>query len=780
MKNCPLPLALMHLLILLQAGSILLPAGSAEGQEPGLSHATPQAIAPGQTADVTFHGSNLAGATGLWTSFPATVELAPDIENNGNDAAKVTYRITVPADTAVGIGGVRLWTKGGVSNPRLFLIDDLPTVFDNGQNKTRETAQEITLPVAIDGTCEAESFDFYKFNGHAGQRVSCEVIARRLGTPLDPVIRLLDSSGKELAYSDDEGGIAVDSRLALTLPADGQYLIEIRDIRYHGGGDHRYRLRVGDFPLANTAYPMGGQKGSSPMVTVMGPEPSLPRQNIAIPADPGTEQISVGVKRPGGGGSALLTMVAGDVPEEVEFEPNDQPDQASVVSLPSAVNGRFDVAKDRDYYQFDVKKGQRFVFRGMTRQLGSPSDIFMQLYKSDGAKLAEAEDAGTSEGVIDYTFPEDGTLRLMVEDLHRRGGSEFAYRVEIKPFEPGFSLAAEAERLNVPKGGVFVVKVTCARRGYDGPITLSVAGAGEGLALAGNVIPEKKNETTLNVTVPSAIEQGQLLNIRIVGKAQIGEKEFTATASTMGPLRGAFSGLPNPPASLDGVIGLGVAGPFPDFFKLLVDGGHVAYPQLVGKTTLKVKTERLNKFDGPINLAVDGLPAGVTAEVKPIEKGKGEIDIAVSGVAALAEGDYPIRITGTAAHQNQPKTVVLNDVILRVVKPLAVQLAPAGPLTAGATQKLKVVLTRYGEEKGPVTVRLENLPPGVSGPEGITIAEGQNEIDVDLTATADANVGMCDKLYAVVHGTVSGRSIVAQSATAALEVMPAAAAAQAP
>jgi hypothetical protein len=87
------------------------------------------------------------------------------------------------------------------------MVDDLPSALDNSSNKTIATAQELALPSAVDGACEAESFDYYKFQGVAGQRVTAEVVARRLGYPLDPVLRLLDASGRELAYSDDAPGI---------------------------------------------------------------------------------------------------------------------------------------------------------------------------------------------------------------------------------------------------------------------------------------------------------------------------------------------------------------------------------------------------------------------------------------------------------------------------------------------------------------------------------------------------------------------------------------------
>src|SRR6185437_5395873 len=202
--------------------------------------------------------------------------------------------------------------------------------------------------------------------------------------------------------------------------------------------------------------------------------------------------------------------------------------------------------------------------------IGSPSDLFLRLYNAAGAQLAEAGDAGADEGAINFTFPEDGVYRLMAEDLLGRGGPEHVYRIEIAPYQPGFSLTLEAEKFDAPQGGVFVAKVTSARRDYNGPITLSVAG-GEGFVAANNVIPEGKNETVMSVTVPADVKPGQLRIIRIVGQAKIGDAEFRVTASSLAALRKQFNGLPYPPAALDGAVGLGIGPVFADFFQLAIE-----------------------------------------------------------------------------------------------------------------------------------------------------------------------------------------------------------------
>jgi hypothetical protein len=739
-------------------------------QPPTIGAAYPAAVVPGKPTDVTFYGANLASPVGVWTSFGGQIEPAPGVEDNGTKADQVVYRITAPADTPVQVGAVRLATGQGISNLRLVMVDDLATVADNGANKTLQTAQELTLPIAVDGTCEAESFDFYKFQAHAGQRISVEVFARRLGYPLDPVIRLLDATGRELAYSDDEGGTSADSRFAYQFDADGQYFIEIRDIRYQGGGGHRYRMRVGDFPLITVPVPMAARKGTAARLTAAGPSVArAPRIDVSVPADLAGDTMAVAFKYPDGQGTSGAYLTASSLGEQIEFEPNGTAEQASRITLPGAVTGRFGEPKDRDFYQFDVQAGQRFLFVGRTRALGSPTDLYMQLFKADGTQLAEAEDNGADEGSINHTFAEAGTYRLMVEDLHRRGGPDQAYRIEIAPYRPGFELALEADKFDVPRGGVFVAKVTARRFDYNGPIDLALAN-GEGFTLANNVIPEGKNETVLQATAADSLEPGHWRITAIVGRARIGDSEFVARASTATAMKGQFSGLPFPPQALDGSVGIGVGPVFPDFFKLSLAGDMVRFPQLVGTASVTVKAEKLNGFNDPIALAVEGLPPDFAVEVKPIEKDKAESQIVIKGPPTLSEADYRFRIRGSATFQNQPKSVVLDQVLLRVAPPLAMSIAFAGPVKAGQPVKAKIFAARDGQEKAPIQIAWRNLPLGVTAPEGTVIAQGQSEVEVELATAANAMVGAAGNIHVIGSTTVQGREVRVESLPASLEV----------
>lgn len=115
-----------------------------------------------------------------------------------------------------------------------------------------DAAGVITIPAFVDGKIAVPGErDELRFTGSRGENVVLEIFARRCGSPLDSHLRLIGVNGETLAVNDDYPHVAVgprlhdaDSRLEYTLPADGEYRVEISDITGAGGDDYRYRLRI--------------------------------------------------------------------------------------------------------------------------------------------------------------------------------------------------------------------------------------------------------------------------------------------------------------------------------------------------------------------------------------------------------------------------------------------------------------------------------------------------------------------------------------------------------
>jgi len=213
----------------------------------------------------------------------------------------------------------------------------------------------------VHGTIDGSQRDYYAFEATKGQRVAVEVVASRLGSTMDPVVRLLDSQGNELAMGDDNEGIGADCRFSSTLELEGRYIVEVADNKFQGG--LRYSLRLGDFPIVTAPYPLGAQRGTTAELGFLGQDQEeVQSLEISIPADLPSERLAVGARFPGGASSAMTVIAVDTLAEQVEAEPNDGPEQGTEVSFPGAVSGGLLQAGDKDHFSFNATKGQVLNF----------------------------------------------------------------------------------------------------------------------------------------------------------------------------------------------------------------------------------------------------------------------------------------------------------------------------------------------------------------------------------------------------------------------------------
>ena len=197
-------------------------------------------------------------------------ELPLDTKPNGNSIRKTAY-----------------YDDKCLSNSIMYSIDTLPECNETESNDTAEQAQLTELPKIINGRIEKSGdTDMFRFAGRAGDKIVAEVYGRRLNSPLDSLLRLIDSSGYVLAWNDDHvlkdsylhkdvmGLIThhADSYLLTELPKEGTYYVQLTDAQHHGGGAYGYRLRIaraqGDFVLRMTPSSISMSAGSTAVIWV--------------------------------------------------------------------------------------------------------------------------------------------------------------------------------------------------------------------------------------------------------------------------------------------------------------------------------------------------------------------------------------------------------------------------------------------------------------------------------------------------------------------------------
>jgi hypothetical protein len=728
------------------------PPAVPDPQAPTLNMPAPVGIQRGTGLDLTLTGTNLADPVTLWTSFPARVSIPTD-QNNGKDNAKLRVRLAVPGDAPLGFGSIRVVTRRGVSNLRLFCIDDLPQVLETETNHAQATAQAVPVPSVVVGRADAEVSDFFKITVKAGERLSFEVLGRRLGSAFDPQIALFDPrTQRELAYSNDAPGLQTDARFTYTFKEAGDYVLEVRDVLYRGGADFYYRLRIGDFPCATTPIPMAARRGSKVAVHFAGPlVEGVAAVEVAVPADPTVNTVWVAPRAVSGLYGWPVALAVSDLDESVEQEPNNEPAQANRVSVPGAVTGQFLDKGDVDHFVFAAKKGQRYVIEAHTHDLHSPTDVYMTLKDAKGTQVAVTNPMAAPR--LDVTAAADGDYTLAVEHLNYWFGPTESYRITITPYEPGFTLTLGLDRYGVPQGAVTAVPVFVVRQDYAGPIEVSVVGpaglSGQATIPAGQPAAPNQPGTVLYLHGRPDLALGAY-PIRIEGRATINGKVVVAPARVSGAVSQSLANLPFPPRDLQSQVMVAATEkpPFTLTAKLDQPEGSRGTP-----VPVTITAQRGTGFTEEITLTALGLPPNVAPGLKNIPKGQNEVKVQLTPAANAPLGSFFVAFSGKSKFQNKDYSVTAPPVTLVLTLPFTLQAEPAVlKLIPGGKAKVKVTAARKGGYQGPIAVELKNLPPNVTAAKA-TIAMAQSAVEIEVSAAANAAVG--DKKDVSVQGTAA-------------------------
>jgi hypothetical protein len=167
------------------------------------------------------------------------------------------------------------------------------------------------------------------------------------------------------------------------------------------------------------------------------------------------------------------------------------------------------------------------------------------------------------------------------------------------------------------------------------------------------------------------------------------------------------------------------------------------------------------EFGGPVGLALDGLPAGVSVEAEPVPPGVDTVPVLFTASAGAPLMGTLARVSGRSL---DPKLAVPSEfgsvaelvlgqnnvpfwtrnvdalaVAVTEEAPFAVEVVePKVPLVRGGAMELKVVARRKPGFTAPIAVALPWNPPGVSSKREVVIPEGKDQATILLNAGAGA------------------------------------------
>jgi hypothetical protein len=476
--------------------SAVLSASSARGQAsfPMLMALDPLAVQAGDepAENKVTARYNLAGAYRVFIT-GGGVAAEPVVDPKADPAKEATslkLRFTADKDAQLGVREFRVAAPQGLSTVGQLVVVRDPVFVETKDNNTLDKATPVSLPAAVCGVIEAaEDVDCFKFAAKVGQALSFHCRSARVEDKIhdlqahsDPIIAVKNSSGTVLAASDNY--FFADPAMAYTFKQDGDYFLEIRDVRYQGNAFWQYCVEINDRPLPATAAPLVIAAGKKQTVELAGLNLAAGMQaEIAAPAglEPGLHWLT---PRVGTESLPPVPMVVAADPITAESNrPHGTAKDAEDVSLPTVVAGRIDAASEADCYAFAAKAGDAFEFEVTARRAQSSLDSVLAVYDESGKRLTESDDQtfyrlSTSDSIIEsFVAKTDGRYVVEVRDLHQRGGPDFTYALKMRRGEPSFTLHADVDKVPIcgETGGCVFVR-GLRKHGFAGDIELTVEG----------------------------------------------------------------------------------------------------------------------------------------------------------------------------------------------------------------------------------------------------------------------------------------------------------------
>jgi pre-peptidase len=730
---------------------------------------SPPVLKRGATTRIEIHGSDTAGAVGLWSSLPAEVFRARPVSLTENSSGGAAFDVELTSEAPLGLYGLRLATRSGLSNVHLFVVDELPVTCRMGtparpavataEDGTGKSAHPpdvmpLSLPTCVTSTCRAADIDRYAITVEKGQRVAFEVIGNRFGKDYDPLVCVRNAAGKRVAECDNSVGLFFDCRFAHTFADAGTHTVEVRDARYEGHPTWHYVLRMGDFPEARVAVPSAARAGELAMLTF--PQTVGLQMPVEFPAARSLGGLFHEVRRAPGGVATWVPLTVSDLAPQLEVEPNDTLETASPVSVPATLNGVLEKPGDRDWFAFELTQGQKLTIQGVARAIGSAADLELFLFDADGREVRRVDDTELDEGSFTFNAGKAGKYRLQVRDLTRDGGPEFAYRIDVRAGGPLIQLLAEVAELTVPRGTFQPLPLKITRTEFNGEIRLELRGAPPGITLEPNVIPAGATEFVGQVIAAESVSEG-LSTLQVVGTAAFEAGGVLQAVATTKPL--VDRQLKNVdlqiyalredqrhlPPSLTNQIALMVTPPSPF---------QVELPEAVVRLTryqsaeFPIVSTRARGYGPPITFAVQGGQIGeerqernqVYVRFNPATADR----LSTSGTFfnRILTNLNKHRVDLTATSEVDGRRInLIRTFTLEIQSAFQPTFEPSQPTAEpGGSIRMKILANRVATFDGPVTF---NLTPqsGFQFPATVEIARGEPAAEFEVVVDSKQNPG---------------------------------------
>jgi len=690
----------------------LMSAASARAADPQFQRMEPLGGARGSDVSVTLYGPRMASEPKDLLFYEPGIELLELKNNEKGDA--VVAQLRIAADCPPGPHAIRLLTASGLSNLRTFHVGSLAEAKEQEPNDSPDQAQAIALGTVVDGVVRREDLDHYALELEAGQRLSIEVEAIRLGQVFfDPAVEVYGPDGQLLGEADDSPPTRQDPALSVQTPTAGKYIVRVRESALRGADNNRYRLHVGDFPRPQAIFPPAVQHDQPTDLHDAQGAASVANQARLGSTDDGMARVFPTDEQ--GIAPSSMALRVGDRPVTAEAEPNNALKQATPSAAPAACVGRLEKPGDTDFYRFTAKKDQTWDLNVYARRLRSPLDSILRVFDANGKRLAGSDDdQGQPDSYLRFKVPADGDYILQVADHLNRGGADYVYALELARPRPEARLSINEERryvsttANVPQGNRTAILVTTRRANFGDPLTVSVDGLPAGVTMDAPELAANYNVTPIVLSADESAEVGATLASVTVKRPEnrpvvslFRQQEWLVRGRNNVAMWSYWSDRAPVAVTRKAPFSVDLVAPKAP----LVQSGSMA---------LRVVAKRDEGFDAPIAVRMLYHSPGVSSNrSRSIAAGQTEVTIPVTANYQARTGDWDIVVTGESNVGG--RLVVSTQLVkLTVAEPFFSLALPKATVERGKSIEYTVAIEPKTPFEGVAKLEMVGLPPGVT------------------------------------------------------------------
>lgn len=499
----------------------------------------------------------------------------------------------------------------------------------------------------------------------------------------------------------------------------------------------------GPEPRLMCIFPLGTQRGTMVEVTITGTNLQDARGLVfshagisARPLQPNRFAITTTADVPEGdydvwavapsGMSNPRRFAVGALPEVNEKEKNDEPKSAQVVQLPIVINGSIQPGTDRDYYQFELSRGQRLTLSWRSETLEGSVRPALTIIGPTGGELLH-DDGRAVEPVLDFQAPDNGNYLLRVEERAYRGDTQSFYRLAL--FSGPRLVAAFPHVLT---------------RGKTQPVTFYGYQLPGGKP-AGAMFP--RDLQTIEVSVPAPVDGDadgggwtlasaafmdgfRYRHPGVSGVVRLGlvDRDVTLESS---------SAHATPASAQPVTLPCAVAGRFVqprevDWYRFAAKKGQALWIETVGERDGKVMDLDLAIHDAQGKVLLQ-LADTIPPKESPVKCPLGSLD-PMGDWQVPADGEYFLMIRDlyssrtSGVERTYRLSIEPRREAVRVVA-IHANAAPSGfAMSAGGGATLQLIAIRRGGHEAPIRIRAQQLPPSLEAKEAVIPAK-------QLTAT---------------------------------------------